>query len=145
MAVQRLAVRRGKHEAVHLNVLKYGCQTKPIPGGLLGGVWTTITAVTSYDRWTCTVYVNGKLHDWSYIANVFYTSEMGTALTVGKGFHWSIDSVQMFNMSLDAAEVQSAYEGAVKRTNKKRMWLVDEQWWTATTRRAPACGGLWQG
>ena len=111
---------------MYLNVLKYGCQTKPIPGGLLGGVWTTITAVTSYDRWTCTVYVNGKLHDWSYISNVFYTSEMGTALTVGKGFHGSIDSVQMFNMSLDAAEVQSAYEGAVKRTNKKRMWLVDE-------------------
>ena len=111
---------------MYLNVLKYGCQTKPIPGGLLGGVWTTITAVTSYEQRTCTVYVNGKLHDWSFISQSFEIQEMIKALTVGKGFHGSIDSVQMFNMSLDAAEVQSAYEGAVKRTNKKRMWLVDE-------------------
>eukprot|EP01063_Lacrimia_lanifica_P036260 TRINITY_DN7143_c0_g2_i1.p1 TRINITY_DN7143_c0_g2~~TRINITY_DN7143_c0_g2_i1.p1 ORF type:complete len:1631 (+),score=522.04 TRINITY_DN7143_c0_g2_i1:664-4893(+) len=111
---------------VEVSRLSYGCRTKPNPGGIPGGVWTTITAVINPDRYSCRVYVNGTLVDYEMIADAYSHSEYGEAYLVGQRFRGYMDNVTLFNITLSEAEVMSVHEtGELEREVPERDWFID--------------------
>eukprot|EP00756_Hemistasia_phaeocysticola_P031870 Hpha_TRINITY_DN16380_c2_g5::TRINITY_DN16380_c2_g5_i1::g.62799::m.62799 len=123
----------------------HGCQTKPIPGGPPVDEWTHI--VVSVDRrlWSkdaifmgitaegiqsCSVYVNGKLHDRAPMGFGVYRfdSVPNTAqpYRFGQFFQGSIDELAIYNTTMseaDAQSIMSSGPSAYTRTIAPKTWF----------------------
>ena len=91
------------------NIMAYGCETKPITTGIKKGTWVNLAVVYRVGE-HCTSYVNGELHDQSYISYLYVPAATGNAYLVGSGFVGAMSSFQVFRIALSAQQVRDLAE-----------------------------------
>ena len=122
--VGETSVRMFASGAVSMNVLAYGCGTKPVEGGTKGGEWVSVAFVRTATN--CTTFVNGKLWDTSLIVGMYNSQPHGVPFEVGRGFVGEISSVQMLNVTVNEKEATGLHENDVfVRDVPSKTWLLE--------------------
>ena len=123
-SVGETTVRMYANGAVVLNVLSYGCSTKPVEGGTKGGEWVSVAFVRTATN--CTTFVNGKLWDTNLIVPNYVSGPHGVPFEVGAGFVGEISSVQMLNVTVNEEEATGLHENNVfVRDVPSKTWLLE--------------------
>ena len=123
-SVGETTVRMYANGAVVLNVLSYGCSTKPVEGGTKGGEWVSVAFVRTATN--CTTFVNGKLWDTSLIVKGYVSEPHGVPFEIGRGFVGEISSVQMLNVTVNEKEATGLHENDVfVRDVPSKTWLLE--------------------
>ena len=123
-SVGETTVRMYANGAVVLNVLSYGCSTKPVEGGTKGGEWVSVAFVRTATN--CTTFVNGKLWDTNLIVPGYKAEPHGVPFELGRGFVGEISSVQMLNVTVNAKEATGLHENDVfVRDVPSKTWLLE--------------------
>ena len=123
-SVGETTVRMYANGAVVLNVLSYGCSTKPVEGGTKGGEWVSVAFVRTATN--CTTFVNGKLWDTNRIVNGYNSDAHGVPFEIGRGFVGEISSVRMLNVTVNAKEATGLRETDVfVRDVPSKTWLLE--------------------
>eukprot|EP01061_Rhynchopus_euleeides_P024928 TRINITY_DN4017_c0_g1_i3.p1 TRINITY_DN4017_c0_g1~~TRINITY_DN4017_c0_g1_i3.p1 ORF type:complete len:1604 (+),score=606.43 TRINITY_DN4017_c0_g1_i3:663-4814(+) len=120
---------------LYLNVLRYGCRTAAVPGGLPVGLWTTVTAVVHSAMADgmppkCKVYINGTLHSAGHITSRYSASDRVQPYYVGHAFKGRMDSLVVMRAPvLSDAEMLSLHTTphAMVREVPKMRWFVAAQ------------------
>ena len=123
-SVGETSVRMYANGAVVLNVLAYGCSTKPVEGGTQGGEWVSVAFVRTATN--CTTFVNGKLWDTNRIVAAYLSAPHGVPFEIGRGFVGEISSVQMLNVTVNEKEATGLHENDVfVRDVPSKTWLLE--------------------
>ena len=123
-SVGETTVRMYANGAVVLNVLAYGCSTKPVEGGTKGGEWVSVAFVRTATN--CTTFVNGKLWDTNLIVKGYVSDPHGVPFELGRGFVGGISSVQMLNVTVNEKEATGLHENDVfVRDVPSKTWLLE--------------------
>ena len=122
--VGETSVRMYANGAVLLNVLAYGCATKPVTGGTKAGEWVSVVFARSVT--TCTTYVNGELWDSNFIVPGYKAALHGVPFEVGRGFVGEMAGLQLLNVSTNGREASGLHAtGEFTRDVPKKKWLLE--------------------
>ena len=118
------SVRMYANGAVAMNVLSYGCVTKPVRGGMKGGEWVSVTFRRTATN--CTTFVNGKLWDTGRVVKEYVSDSHGVPFEVGSGFAGEISNLQMLNVTVNEKEAAGLHETDVfVRDVPSKTWLLE--------------------
>ena len=122
--VGETSVRMYANGAVLLNVLAYGCATKPVTGGTKAGEWVSVVFVRSVTN--CTTYVNGEFWDSNFIVPGYKAALHGVPFEVGRGFVGEMAELQLLNVSANGREAAGLHAtGEFTRDVPKKKWLLE--------------------
>ena len=122
--VGETSVRMYANGAVLLNVLAYGCATKPVTGGMKAGEWVSVVFVRSVTN--CTTYVNGEFWDSNFIVPGYKAAMHGVPFEVGRGFVGEMAELQLLNVSANGREAAGLHAtGVFTRDVPKKKWLLE--------------------
>ena len=112
-----------------IGVSTYVCRTKPLLKALEPGRWHTLTATVNRWESTCSMYVDGVLHDVADKTQYDRLPDLHSLAVpwvAGRAFRGSIASIKGYRVHLSAEEVGILYrERRLVRQVPRREWFME--------------------